>query len=789
MFDTPLQLTENAIKVLEKRYLRKDEQGKCIERPEDMFKRVALAIADGSSRYAENNVAQKASDYYHLMVSGKFLPNSPTLMNAGRELGMLSGCFVLPFGDSIDEIFDTVKDTALVQRAGGGTGFCLDRLRPTGDFIMTSGGQTSGPLSFWDVLAAATTSIQQGAFRRGANMMMIGCSHPDLLKFIFAKQDLSRYTNFNISVKISDAFMTALRERPTSPLTVTNRRTGISYFVPREFVAKDITIHNYRLQDLLEASSEPAVKVWTYSEVWDVICKNAWTTGEPGACFIDTLNAANPTPLVGEYEATNPCGEQALLPNEACNLGSINLGLFVDNDGNVNWHELRKTVRLATRLLEDVVEVNNYPTLAIDSLCRANRKIGLGVMGFADALFKLGVSYASDEGVEWGERFMAVVNDEAHNESQCLAEERGVFSNWKGSRWELEWKRKQRNACSTTVAPTGTISIIANCSGGIEPLYCLSFKRQVMPDHTGKLVEMREVNEKFKQVATEAKFWGMKEDELYARIEKEGSIAHIDTIPEKVRNVFVCAHDVTPEWHVRMQAAFQRHCDSSISKTINMAETAAVDDVKKVYNLAYDLKCKGITVYRNNCRANQPMTLATPSAPKLAKTPEILSSLRLRQNTPFGHMHINVSVDPVAGKELEVFAQLGRGGEIAAADLEAICRMVSIYLRRGGTVKDVVNQLEGIGTTIAIPTKDGRVTSLGDGLAKALKRYMLLKEKHGLEALLLGKINVDATVVEQQAAKTADAQYKMLCPECGVGELKHESKCVSCTSCGYSKCG
>jgi len=784
-------LTENARKVLEARYLKKDENGRCLETPRELFRRVARTVADVELRYGAGELERRRWEdrFYTLMTSGAFMPNSPTLMNAGREMGMLSACFVLPVRDSIVDIFNSIKHTALIQKAGGGTGFAFDELRPTGDYIRSSGGTTSGPISFWRAFSEATNAIQQGAFRRGANMGMMYIHHPDILKFLHAKQDLQQFTNYNISVKVTDVWMEDFRAAPDSPHVVRNPRTGQAYVLPRE-----LDIQRYTLQDLIpidcvepvsptgrEAyfrsprltgpiASELSDRVYTKRDLWNIIVNNAWQTGEPGVVYIDRINAANPTPQLGRIEATNPCGEQPLLPYEACNLGSLNLGLFVreteDSTGLVDWDGLGEAVRQATRFLDNVIDANNYPLPEIERMCQDNRKIGLGVMGFADALFKLGVPYNSEEGLVWGERFMRFVNDEAHRCSQELARERGCFPNWKGSIWHTKYNRMMRNAAVTTVAPTGTISIIANCSGGIEPMFSLAFQRNVLRGQKQGEKPLIEVNEVFRHVALRRGFYS---DELIERIAATGSLAHFDEIPDDVKRVFVCAHDIEPEWHVRMQAAFQRHCDASISKTINFPATATRADVEKIYNLAYDLGCKGVTVYRDGCRAEQPMALKkSPSAtkpatenaasvPTVSKTgqmatnppriepmdlPEIVSGLRIRQMTPFGNMHVKITVDPRRDRELEVFAQLGKGGDVANSDLEAICRMVSLWLRAGGSLLLVIKQLEGIGSSLQIPTRSGRIMSLGDGLACALKKYLKAKERCGLRNLLLGEIDL-----------------------------------------------
>src|SRR5262245_12754116 len=547
-------LTENALRVLRARYLKKNEAGDCIESPAELFRRVARTIANVETQYGGSETDRRRWEdrFFRLMTSGDFMPNSPTLMNAGREMGMLSACFVLPVRDSIDAIFDSIKHTALIQKAGGGTGFAFDELRPTGDYIASSGGTTSGPISFWRAFSEATNAIQQGAFRRGANMGMMYVHHPDILKFLHAKQDLSQFTNYNISVKMTDVWMDEFLADPDSPQVVRNPRTGVCFLLPR-----DLEIWKYDVRSLIETNQVEAIasrdsraayystpkfigtlpealqgKVYTKRDIWSFIIKNAWQTGEPGVVFIDRINESNPTPHIGRMEATNPCGEQPLLPYEACNLGSINLGNFIRNGctpaAEVDWDALRECVHASTRYLDNVIDANNYPLPEIDAVCKANRKIGLGIMGFADALYKLNVAYNSDLGVEWGERFMKFVNDEAHNYSEHLAKLRGCFPNWKGSHWDTKYRRLMRNSCSTTVAPTGTISIISNCSGGIEPMFSLAFIRNVLRGQKQGEKPLVEVNDTFKKVAAAR---GFLSDALLERIATEGTLAHIDEIP------------------------------------------------------------------------------------------------------------------------------------------------------------------------------------------------------------------------------------------------------------------
>jgi ribonucleoside-diphosphate reductase alpha chain len=570
---------------------------------------------------------------------------------------------------------------------------------------------------------------------------------------------------------------------------------------------------------VLGADGQPLF--WKVGELWDTIVRHAHASGEPGIIFVDRINATNPIKNVGEIEATNPCGEQPLHAWDSCNLGSINLGRFVQGEGDdarFHWDAFREAIHTCTRFLDDVIEINHYPLRQIEEMSRATRRIGLGVMGFADALYMLGIPYDSEEGCAFGEEVMRVLQEESHLASEILAEERGVFSAWEGSEWQARGQR-MRNSYTTTIAPTGTISIIAGCSGGIEPLFSLAFTRQVMQDKDGVPTTMREVNPVFERVA---KASGYFTDELIDRIAQEGTLHEIEAVPAEHRRLFVTAHDVVPEWHMRMQAAFQRNCDASISKTINFPNAATVDDVRAIYDLAIDLGVKGVTVYRDGCRDMQPMALegskravAAPApapgpetgfflreglgGPMLApiKLPEIMPSLRIRQMTPFGNMHVKVSVDPRAGREREVFAQLGKGGDVANSDLEAICRILSLWLRSNGSLETAVCQLSGIGSSLSVPTKDGRIMSLADGLATALRRYLDAKAAHGLEALLLGRVDASTDVPGAPAASTAPpsnggaprnvGRYKIKCPQC-TQDLNFSEGCVKCESCGFSQC-
>ncbi len=602
---TPL-LSENALTVLQSRYLKKNQHGKCIETPTQLFNRVASLIAEAEGKYGadESIITQWQRKYYDLMASLKFLPNSPALMNAQRRR-MLSACFVLPIEDSIEGIFETIKQTALIQQAGGGTGFSFDKLRPTGDRISSSGGTTSGPISFWRVFSETTNAIQQGAFRRGANMGMMSVEHPDILKFLHAKQNLDAFTNFNISVKITDDWIKKVLKSGQTLHTVTNPRNQQKYLLPRQ-----IDITNYTLNDLHKLSgksrtgSKRAGQFYTVGDIWKMIIKCAHKTGEPGVVFIDRINRDNPTPSLGLIEATNPCGEQPLLPYEACTLGSINLTKFVkvsNKKGEMNWPALAQTIGLSVRFLDNVIDVCEYPVRDTVQLSQGNRKIGLGVMGFADCLFLLGIPYDSKKGIEFGSELMGFINKNARKASTELADMRGAFPNWNNSIWRTKRKKKVRNASLTCIAPTGTISIIADCSSGIEPVYSLVFVRQILND-----TKLLQINPIFKQVAQSHGFYSRKFEK---QIAKTGSIQKMSKIPPTIRRIFRSAYDISPQWHIRMQSAFQQHCDAAVSKTINFSEKATPASVDKAYKLAYQLNCKGVTIYRQHSRESEPMSL------------------------------------------------------------------------------------------------------------------------------------------------------------------------------------
>ncbi len=734
---TPINLSKNAITVLNKRYLKRDKDGTPTETVADMFHRVAQTINNAEPTSSKNNKNYE-EDYYQSMTNLDFLPNSPTLMNAGRELGQLSACFVLPIADTMESIFEAIKNTALIHKSGGGTGFSFTRIRPANDEVHSTSGVSSGPISFMRVFDAATETIKQGGTRRGANMGILRVDHPDIMDFIMAKRDLTVLTNFNISVGVTEAFMYA-------------DENGEDY-------------------DIINPRNGEVVKQLNASKVFNQIVDMAWTSGEPGIIFLDRLNRDNPTPHIGEFESTNPCGEQPLLPYESCNLGSINLANMVA-DGKILWDKLEKTTKVATRFLDNVIEANKYPLPEIDEMTRSNRKIGLGVMGWADMLILLNTPYNSQDGINLGEKVMRFVNEKSHEESILLASERGAFPNIKGSIFDKPGSSPIRNATCTTIAPTGTISIIANCSSGVEPLFAVSYVRQVLDNN--KLIEVHPLFEKI------AKQQGFYSTELMQEIAEKGTVQNIDAIPEDVRRVFVTSHDITPKDHILMQAAFQRHTDNAVSKTVNFCSDATKEDVASVYRMAYKEGCKGVTIYRdgsrdmqvlsvgnnnepdNNNDANIPMETKKPARKR--ERPRALTGSTYQMETGCGPLYITINEDEKG--LFELFTTMGKAGGCAASQCEAIGRLVSLSWRSGGQARQTVKQLIGITCHKPAGFGENRITSCADAVAKAVELHMLKEDEDRIKFTSNGGA----------------------CPDCG-GPIEHEGGCCVCHSCGFSEC-
>jgi len=779
-----MPLSENAIKVLEKRYLAKDKDGKVIETPDEMFRRVAKAIASADIGYVSDEELSKIEqDFYDMMVKLEFLPNSPTLMNAGRPLGQLSACFVLPIEDSMEGIFDSVKNAALIHKSGGGTGFSFNRLRPKGSSVNSTGGVASGPVSFMKVFNAATEAVKQGGTRRGANMGILRVDHPDILEFITCKQDNSDITNFNISVALTEDFMEAVEE-------------GRDY-------------------DLVDPRTKEKRGTLNAREVFDKIVKMAWRNGEPGIIFIDRINRDNATPELGEIESTNPCGEQPLLPYESCNLGSINLTAMVkegDNGFEVDYDKLRETVHKAVHFLDNVIDVNKYPLKQIEEMTKGTRKIGLGVMGWADLLCILGIPYDSPKAESLAEEIMGFIDYESKKKSEEIAKLKGVFPFYDKSIYK-DSGRKLRNATTTTIAPTGTLSIIAGVSSGIEPLFAVSFIKNVM-DGT----ELVEVNPHFKKIAIERGFYS---DELMKTIAKEGSVHGLAEVPEDVKDIFVTAHDIVPEWHVRMQAAFQRHTDNAVSKTVNLRNDAKLEDVAEVFNLAYRTGCKGVTIYRDGSRDMQVLNIGSVKGKDKDKEkeeeenkdypgcnsacedcreaceivyknikprprPEVTTGFTEKFRIGCGNLYVTVNYDDKG--ICEVFTNTGRAGGCPSQS-EATSRLVSIALRAGVDEAAIVEQLKGIRCPSTIRQKGLKVLSCPDAIGRLLQKVMNHRNGNG------GGSPIPADIynpnIPKPTAKTydpVDGKNIKYCPECG-SEVEHEGGCVVCRSCGYSKCG
>ncbi|MCA6069830.1 MAG: vitamin B12-dependent ribonucleotide reductase [Endomicrobium sp.] len=749
--ESKVHLEKNALTVLQKRYLKKDERGNVIETPEDLFYRVAENIAQADKTYDKNaDINALTKEFYLAMSSLDFLPNSPTLMNAGRHLQQLSACFVLPIDDSMDSIFETLKNTALIHKSGGGTGFSFSRLRPSKDIVKTTFGVSSGPVSFMQVFNSATEAIKQGGTRRGANMGMLRVDHPDILEFIVCKDKNDSLNNFNISVAVTKKFMDALENN------------------------EDYNLYNPRNGKVVGKLSAKAV--------FDKIIEQAWKNGEPGIVFIDRMNDKNPTPEICAIESTNPCGEQPLLPYESCNLGSINLGHFVKYS-DVDWENLGKTVKTAVHFLDNVIDMNNYPIKKIGEITRSNRKIGLGIMGWADLLLSLKISYGSEKSLTLAEKLMSFIQSKSRKASEELAVIRGAFPNFKKSIYANG--KQVRNATTTTIAPTGTIGIIASASGGIEPIFALVYKRSQCLDNE----EMYEVNPYFERLAKEKGFYSPK---LMDKIAEKGSIRAIKEIPIEIRKIFVTSHDITPEEHVKTQAAFQKFTDNAVSKTVNFSNSATKEDVKKVYMLSYKMGCKGVTVYRDGSRDLQVLNLVNKKEEfaqireaKPRTRPIKTTGFTLLVHTGCGKMYVTVNEDDRGA--CEVFTQLGKSGGCTSSQAEAVGRLISLALRSGINQDLIITQLKGIRCPSPILAEGGAILSCADAVAKALEAYN--REKM-LPGLFEQKQSYERQYPEKQYTFGPDANLAGACPQCPeCGEmLTFAEACVVCRGCGYSRC-
>ena len=774
-----MNLTSTARSILEKRYLKRNENLPA-ETPEEMLFRVASVVGEIEKQYGKSpeETSQVTESFYNMMARLEFMPNSPTLMNAGRDLGQLSACFVLPVDDSMEAIFDAIKHAAIIHKSGGGTGFSFSRLRPKNSTVRSTGGVASGPVSFMKVFNSATEAVKQGGTRRGANMGILRVDHPDIEGFIRCKEDSNEITNFNISVGITDDFMKALANKAD--------------------------------YDLIDPHTKKPTGQRRAEDIFYQIVDHAWKNGEPGIVFLDRLNSDNPTPALGEIEATNPCGEQPLFPNEACNLGSINLKAMVkkkDGQNMIDWEHLARTTRLAVRFLDNVIDANNYPLDVIKSMVEGNRKIGLGVMGFADMLILLGIAYDSEDGVRYAEKIMSFIQTEGHLESERLANERSTFPNYGKSVYC--GVRPMRNATVTTIAPTGTISMICSASSGVEPIFAVAYTKTVL-DKTPFV----EVNPIFLDYAEEA---GILSEDLKEKIADSGSVQGIPEVPAWMQRIFVTAQEIDPKWHIQIQAAFQKYTDNAVSKTINFPHEATREDIAEAYLLAYELGCKGLTVYRDGSRDEQVLSRGTSASDKRANTlvansspasgiqprprPQVTMGVTEKIKIGCGNLYVSVNADEQG--ICEIFTNTGRAGGCSSQS-EATARLISISLRSGISVESIIEQIKGIRCPACIRREGVSVTSCPDAIARVIKKY-IDAETNGngnkpFSQDALSNVTATKPALTALTSKTNDDDIKSrsveqpdsllasnTCPDCGM-PIQHESGCIVCIHCGYSKC-
>ncbi len=720
----PLEFSENAKIVLERRYLKKDPAGNLLETPEELFERVAATIAEADAQFDPDvDIGESRIKFFNMMARMEFLPNSPTLMNAGRKLGQLAACFVLPIEDSMEAIFETLKHTAMIHKSGGGTGFSFSKIRPAKDVVMSTAGVSSGPVSFMTVYDVAAETVKQGATRRGANMAVLRVDHPDIESFIYAKNDSCKLNNFNISVGLTRRFMEALEKNS-----------------------------NYELNN---PRTKETVKVASAKKIFEMIVFSAWKTGEPGIIFLDRINKGNPTPLLGEIDATNPCGEQPLLPYESCTLGSINLSKMV-RDKKPDYTRLKETVHNAVHFLDNVVEINRYPMPIIEKMSKKTRKIGLGIMGFTDMLIQMGIPYGSEEAVLQAENIMAFIRDQSRQASALLAEKRGNFPAYKGSVHDSGSTSYMRNATTTTIAPTGSISIIAGASSGIEPIFAIAQLRRILDGE-----KLFEIHPLFVKIVKEKQWFN---ENLKRQIIRSGSLKGIKEIPEDIRALFKTSHEISPEWHIRIQAAFQKFTDNAVSKTINFAANASPEEIKNAYLLAYKMGCKGLTIYRDGSRQNQVLCMGAEKEPneKITPRPRPRQTFGFTERIKTGCGNLYVTINSDEDGICEVFGKMGKTGGCASSQIESVGRLISLALRSGVKPEAIVKQLIGIRCPSPAWENGKMICSCHDAIAQVLKNASV------------------KNFVEKQSAMGT-------CPECG-GMLAHEEGCLICHFCGFSKC-
>jgi len=763
--------TDQAIKVLGERYLQKDSAGNVVETPDELCWRVSweVAAADTLWNGTKKDMITLATEFYRLLISHEFLPNSPTLMNAGTYNNLqYSACFVLPVEDSLVGIFDSLKHQALIHQSGGGTGFSFSRLRPRGSVVGSSQGIASGPVSFMRIFDAATNEIKQGGKRRGANMGILRVDHPDIKEFIECKNE-GGITNFNISVAITDRFMKAYKK-------------GENY-------------------DLIDPRTNEVVGQESAEEIFNQIAASAHKSGDPGVIFLDRINASagNPVPPLGPVEATNPCGEQPLYPYDSCNLGSIFLSHFIKESGNherdIDWEKLKTVTHKAIHFMDNVIEMNPYPLAEIRQTSLGIRRIGLGVGGWADLLVDLEIPYDSEAALKLADKIMKTIEDEAVAASEELAKKRGAFPLFNQSIYKS--KTPRRNSTVTTIAPTGSISIIAGASSGVEPLFAIAYQHIVKDKHLDRTLTF--VNPKFESVAKNNGFWS---DELREKLAEHGTVRELKEVPEKYRQVFGTAHEIDYEWHIKMQSAFQKHTENAVSKTINMVHTVTEEDIKKAYLLAWETNCRGVTVFRDGCKDVQVLNLGTKNDEAKVEEPDSFAWVRplaisgstYKIKTPVGTAFITVNHDEKENP-IEVFINIGRAGSDVQAMAEALGRLISKSLKFGSnlTAREraviIIDQLRGIGGRRSVGFGPNKILSLPDAVAVALSNHLglTINGKSDQDSINTNGHTTEDLPVHASLSLDPDPVGD-ICPSCGSGALVYEEGCVKCHACGHSEC-